>query len=120
MLANRLPKILIFFIFILLFYMFITLSSNYFSFAEEELVTGSKLEQGKAIFKNCSGCHLNGQNLIKKEKPIIGSQKLKTQDSFKEFISSPPPPMPKFQKIADDPQKLEALYAYVRSLKKQD
>ncbi|MBI3309209.1 MAG: hypothetical protein HYZ79_07555 [Candidatus Melainabacteria bacterium] len=80
--------------------------------AEDE----NTVEDGGKIFKNCSGCHLKGQNLIKEDKPIIGSAKLKKKETFKEFISEPHPPMPSFKKIAENPQKLDALYKYVSSL----
>lgn len=73
--------------------------------------------QGEQIFKsNCSGCHLHGQNLIKSDKPIIGSTKLKSKNSFKEFLSVPHPPMPNFKNIADESGQLDALYGYVMSL----
>ncbi|MBI2995892.1 MAG: c-type cytochrome [Candidatus Melainabacteria bacterium] len=76
--------------------------------------------KGERLFKaNCSGCHLNGQNLIRPEKPIIGSLKLQSKKTFKAFIENPPPPMPKFKNIADKPVQLDALYKYVTSLKGQ-
>ena len=84
--------------------------------AEGSIKNDPALEQGKKIFKNCSGCHLNGQNLIKENKPIIGSSKIKSKDVFKEFLSEPHPPMPNFKKIADDPGKIDALLQYVKSL----
>ena len=87
-----------------------------FSFLNAEEAGNADL--GKRLFKNnCSGCHLNGQNLIKAEKPIIGSLKLKSKEAFKEHITSPPPPMPSFKKIADNEEELNALYDYVRTLK---
>lgn len=77
-------------------------------------------ELGKKLFKNCSGCHLNGQNLIKEDKPIIGSEKLRKKESFKKFISEPHPPMPNFKKLADDEGKLDALYKFVKTLMAKD
>lgn len=75
---------------------------------------------GKNIFKkNCSGCHLGGKNVIKPDKPLIGSTKLKLKNSFKDFIQDPPPPMPKFKNIASEPKQLDALYKYVSSLKEK-
>ena len=73
--------------------------------------------KGMKLFKsNCSGCHLNGKNLIKPDKPIIGSEKIKSKKSFGDFISSPPAPMPNFMSIAVKPEQLDALYSYVTSL----
>lgn len=72
---------------------------------------------GKEIFQNCSGCHFKGQNLIKQDKPIIGSSKLKSKETFRYFISAPPKPMPNFKHIADNKEKLNALYNYVSSLR---
>jgi len=82
-----------------------------FTYGAESKVSGEKL------FKtNCSGCHLNGKNLIKPDKPIIGSLKLKSREGFKSFIESPPPPMPKFKNITAKEAQLDALYSYVTSL----
>lgn len=84
---------------------------NTFTYGAEPKVSGEKL------FKtNCSGCHLNGKNLIKPDKPIIGSLKLKSKETFKAFIESPPPPMPKFKSITTKEAQLDALYKYVSSL----
>ena len=77
----------------------------------------SKEITGEKIFKNCAGCHLKGQNLIKQDKPIIGSSKLASKVVFKEFISVPHKPMPSFKNIADSKEELDALYNYVNSLK---
>lgn len=90
------------------------LAYSYFSVAKD--LPPSAGEEGKKIFKNCAGCHLKGLNLIKEDKPIIGSKKLKSVNEFKEFISNPPPPMPNFKNIADNPEKLNALYSYVVSI----
>ena len=78
---------------------------------------GDEQEKGQKLFKsNCSGCHLNGQNLIKPDKPIVGSSKLASKETFSSFISSPPPPMPNFKNIVEKPGQLSALYDYVSSL----
>ena len=72
---------------------------------------------GEKLFKsNCSGCHLNGQNLIKPDKPIIGSQKLSNKETFRNFLQSPPPPMPNFKNLTLKEESLDALYSYVSSL----
>lgn len=88
-----------------------------FTVANSESGIHNKEESGKLLFKsNCSGCHLNGKNLIKPEKPIIGSSKIKSKKIFGDFISSPVPPMPNFKNIAVNPHQLDALYTYVTSL----
>lgn len=114
-------KLLVFkksFIFIFLFLINLLFFLAYNSLSV--LSTTSKVgvvSRGEKLFKtNCLGCHLNGKNLIKAEKPIIGSQKLRSILAFKDFISSPPAPMPKFKNIAQKPDQLEALYKHVTSL----
>ena len=77
----------------------------------ENVNSGAKLYQ-----VNCSGCHLNGKNLIKADKPIIGSKMLKSKQGFKIFLNNPPQPMPNFKNITEKPVQLEALYNYVVSL----
>ena len=73
---------------------------------------------GEKLFKtNCSGCHLNGQNLIKPDKPIIGSIKLKSKQAFKMWLENPAPPMPNYKNIANMSTQLDALYNYVLSIK---
>ncbi len=73
--------------------------------------------KGEKIFKaNCSGCHLNGQNLIKANKPVIGSAKLQSKIGFKEFLESPPRPMPKFENITSMEIQFNSLYNYVNTL----
>lgn len=88
-----------------------------FSNPEMPLSMGDETSRGEKLFKaNCSGCHLGGQNLIKPDKPLAGSLKLKSKQSLKAFIENPPPPMPKFKNIADKADQLDALYNYVVSL----
>ncbi len=70
--------------------------------------------RGEKIFKaNCSGCHLNGQNLIKADKPIIGSLKLKSKGVLKKFLESPPQPMPKYDNITSMDAQFDSLYEYL-------
>ena len=88
---------------------------SYCSMLGMSLLAGN--ENGEKIFKaNCSGCHLNGQNLIKAEKPIIGSLKLKSKQAFIAHLQNPPPPMPNFKNIASESSQLDALYSYVVTL----
>ena len=73
--------------------------------------------KGEKIFKaNCSGCHINGQNLIRPDKPIIGSVKLQSKAVFKKFLESPPKPMPKFENITSMDNQFDSLYNYVITL----
>lgn len=75
------------------------------------------ISTGERLFKkNCSGCHLNGGNLIKAEKPIVGSKKILSKAVFKDFIDNPPPPMPKFKNLTSNPEQFNELYKYVTSL----
>ncbi len=101
---------------LLIYSVLLTVSTSFSkqdSFAQEDNKSG-----GMKLFKtNCSGCHLNGKNLIKPEKPIIGSKKLTDKKTFKNFIESPPKPMPKFKNISENEEQLQALYKYVTSLK---
>ena len=73
--------------------------------------------KGERIFKaNCAGCHLNGQNLIKADKPVAGSIKLKSKLAFKKFLEAPPQPMPKFENITSMDAQFNSLYNYVITL----
>jgi len=84
-----------------------------FSMSEDE----ASPNKGERLFKaNCTGCHLNGQNLIKADKPIIASVKLQSKQVFKKFLESPPPPMPKFENITSMDGQFNALYSYVTTL----
>lgn len=106
---------------ILIFLLNVIIVQAYNSFSmvkdHSESMVSDGASRGEKLFKtNCSGCHLNGKNLIKPDKPIIGSLKLKSKESFKVFISSPPPPMPNFKNIALKDDHFNALYNYVVSL----
>lgn len=73
---------------------------------------------GDKIFAaNCQACHAGGKNMIDPKKPIIGSKKLATKDTFKAFLSKAQGTMPAFNKIADNDEALTALHAYVKTLK---
>ena len=106
------------FIVILFFINIFFLFANHSIRGEEGKSTpGEKGEKGEKLFKaNCSGCHLNGQNLIKPEKPVIGSLKLKSKEIFKALLENPAPPMPKFKNITSMDAQLNDLYNYVTSL----
>ncbi len=113
---KRLPLVIkVFLLFVMLVVLLnlviVTFSKPNETEEQSDMLTGSNL------FKtNCSGCHLNGQNLIKSNKPVIGSPVLKSKKIFKEFLESPPQPMPNFKNIASKSSQLDSLYNYVNSL----
>ena len=79
----------------------------------------NSLALGEKVFKaNCAGCHFNGLNAIKKDKPVIGSSKLASVDGFKAFLNNPPPPMPKYPNLTADAAQFDAIYSYLQTLKK--
>ena len=93
-------------------------ATAYNSFPQTNMDIEGGTSKGHMLFKtNCSGCHLNGQNLIKPDKPIIGSQKLNSKQVFKEWLENPTPPMPNFKNLASKQGQLNALYEYIVSLK---
>ena len=76
-----------------------------------------KANPGKKLFKsNCAGCHAGGENLIKPDKPVTGSKILKSKAIFKKYLEDPPQPMPSFENITSKDEKLDELYAYVKTL----
>ena len=89
-----------------------------FSMSDMSLMPGNDgISKGEKIFKaNCAGCHLNGQNLIKADKPVIGSAKLQSKPVLKKFLESPPPPMPKFENITSMDTQYDSLYNYLITL----
>ena len=111
---NKLPLTIK--IFILLILINTLLFSAYSCFSKPGQGQGNSFSGEKLYQVNCSGCHLNGQNLIKSDKPITGSKMLKSKQAFKTFIENPPQPMPNFKNITGKPAQLEALYNYVISL----
>ena len=114
---KKLPLTITLYVLILLINLFFVLACRCFSKPEMGSMPAESLSGGETLFKaNCSGCHLNGQNLIKPNKPIIGSLKLKSKESFKAFIESPPAPMPSFRNITSKSNQFNALYDYVVSL----
>src|SRR5579884_187050 len=73
---------------------------------------------GEQIFKeNCAACHANGGNIVDPKKPLKGSAKLASKDSFKAYLLKPSGAMQPFPKIANNAGDLEALYTYCKSLK---
>ncbi|OGI19094.1 MAG: hypothetical protein A3B68_07835 [Candidatus Melainabacteria bacterium RIFCSPHIGHO2_02_FULL_34_12] len=115
---QRIPILAKLLLFCFMFLSIFTLAYNVYSKPDDAQNPGKI--GGEKLFKaNCAGCHLNGQNLIKKDKPIIGSAKLKSKELFSELLNHPPKPMPEFKNITSNPDQLDALYKYVLSLKKK-
>jgi len=78
---------------------------------------------GKRVFVrlNCEGCHLNGNNLLRTERPIKGAEfqkRYKDDASLEQTIRHgfPSEGMPAFPKHVVNDQDMKALMAYVRSL----
>lgn len=113
--------------FLKLFFIVVLINTTYilafssFSITKAGTMSGDSIQtqrKGEKLFKtNCSGCHLKGENLIKPDKPIIGSQKIKSKQLFELWLENPTPPMPNFKNITSKPNQLDALYNYVTSLK---
>lgn len=74
--------------------------------------------KGDVLFaQNCSECHVGGGNIVKKNKPVFGSQKLATLATFKAYLKSPVGHMPYYKHIVQDSPSLKALYDYCKTLK---
>ena len=102
-------------VFLFVISMIFTVAS--FSMSDMSSFGGNEGNKGEKLFKaNCAGCHLNGQNLIKADKPIIGSAKIQSKLVLKKFLESPPPPMPKFENITSMDGQFNSLYNYLITL----
>ena len=72
---------------------------------------------GAAVFEhNCTDCHPQGQNIIKPDHPIIGSQKLKSLESFTGWIRKPVAPMPTFSESNISNAQAKELYDYITNV----
>jgi cytochrome c6 len=80
--------------------------------------TATDLTSGQKLFSlNCASCHDGGQNLVNPDKPIIGSTKLISLDSFKKYLCHPSGSMPPFERLTKNEADLARLYQYVLTLK---
>ena len=87
------------------------------SFAKE---SGKVPASGRGLYMaNCEACHLQGQNVIKPEKEIVTSTKVKSLALFEEFLQSKHGAMPAFKDIAANADSLRKLYKYTKGLKQQ-
>jgi mono/diheme cytochrome c family protein len=89
-----------------------------FSFFAATNFKATAAADGEKLFNsNCAACHTAGKNSIDPKKPVIGSKKLASQATFKEFLSKANGSMPAFKSIAENAESLGALYTYVKTLK---
>lgn len=71
-------------------------------------------QAGEKLFAaNCLSCHPRGENLIKPDKPIRNSPKLKDLDSFISWIRHPKAPMPQFPESEISVDQAQKLYSYI-------
>jgi mono/diheme cytochrome c family protein len=69
---------------------------------------------GSQIFaRNCGGCHPNGGNAIMPNRPIIGSKRLGSFNTFLTFIRNPDPPMPTFPPYVISDSQAMNLYQFI-------
>ncbi|MGR8932732.1 MAG: DUF2231 domain-containing protein [Gammaproteobacteria bacterium] len=81
---------------------------------------GETFSVGRKIFVNrCSGCHVNGGNILYPNLPLRSAPQLESLDLFNEFIRKPrlpngkTGPMPAFTKDKISDQQVRELYEYV-------
>lgn len=84
--------------------------------------TQKQVSAGESVFQQrCSMCHPDGGNIVKPDKPIKGSSKLKDLKTFIGYIRSPYAPMPAFPSTEISDEKAQELYDYiVKDLNKSD
>jgi len=76
--------------------------------------TPEQYKAGERIFlANCSACHPQGGNVIKPDKPLINSPKLKDLKTFIKWVRNPDPPMPVYSPSKVSDQEAGELYQYV-------
>ena len=66
--------------------------------------------------KNCEACHHIGENIIRPEKTMARSDKLKTKSEFKKFLARQNGLMPPYKTIVRSDKDLQALYLYIKQL----
>ena len=76
--------------------------------------TPETYKTGERIFlANCNSCHPHGGNVVKPQKPLRGSPKLKDLKTFIGQIRHPVPPMPVFSPSKLSDEQAGELYQYV-------
>lgn len=85
------------------------------------LVTGMGIGQGtgkgktgrEEFQKNCTPCHPDGGNVIKREKPMKESKKLANFNTFLAWIRNPVQTMPTFPPSQISDKQARELYDYI-------
>ena len=76
--------------------------------------TSKYFQAGKKIFEvNCQACHPRGENLIKPDRPIRNSAKLKKLEPFITWIRHPEKPMPPFPESQISIDQAKDLYRFI-------
>ena len=85
---------------------------------EKEAPRGAKAYAvGENIFAaNCVICHPQGGNLIRPDRPIRNSSKLKDLDAFISLIRRPQAPMPSFPDTQISLNQAKELFQYIREV----
>lgn len=66
--------------------------------------------------KNCESCHHIGENIIRPDKTMDKSAKLRTKAIFRRFLSRQNGLMPPYLTIVRNDKELTALYDYIKQL----
>lgn len=83
---------------------------------EHEVVPAKGEMTGENLFiMHCSGCHVEGGNVMNPEKPVKGSSKLASFQSFQGFIQNPGPAMPAFSEASIPAADAQKLYDYIQA-----
>ncbi len=83
---------------------------------EHEAVPPKGEMTGENLFiMHCSGCHVEGGNVMNPEKPLKGSGKLASFESFQAFIQNPGPAMPAFGEATIPAADAKKLYEYIQT-----
>jgi uncharacterized membrane protein len=106
---------------LLMIYTLCFLAAGLMGFFGAELVYAQKAAKGPEAFTggvvvfetNCVDCHPQGKNIIKPDRPIIGSPKLKDFPSFVGWIRKPVAPMPTFSESQISETQAKELYQYI-------
>jgi mono/diheme cytochrome c family protein len=78
------------------------------------------IARGAQIFQQrCASCHAGGGNSVNAKRPLAGSKQLAHLATLKAYLSAPPGHMPYYQDVVENPELLQALYKYCKTLKKQ-
>jgi mono/diheme cytochrome c family protein len=83
---------------------------------EHEAVLPKGEMNGDQLFTmHCSGCHAEGGNLMNPEKPLKGSVKLASFETFQDFIQNPGQGMPPFDEKTVPAADAKKLYDAIQA-----